>query len=161
MNWNDIFHYDNGVLYHKVKLCRRHDVNIGDVAGRVAANGYHYVVYKNKFYKRSRVVWEMFNGEIPDGFVIDHINHDTTFDEISNLECKSRRDNMVNVKLRSDSTSGITGISRNKNGKWRAYITIMGKQKCKTFTGFEDACSQRIEWFVLNGFHANHGGTFS
>ena len=160
MNWKDIFDYIDGNLYHKVKPCRRNDVNAGDIAGGVRPNGYHYVTYKNKFYKRSRVIWEMFNGDIPEGFVIDHVNHDTECDLIENLECKPRRDNMVNVKLRSDSSSGVSGVSMKKNGKWRSYITIMGKQRCKVFDRFEDACSQRIEWLVSNGFHENHGGVF-
>lgn len=160
MNWHEHYEYRDGVLYHKVKPCRRHDVNIGDVAGRVAKNGYHYVVHKNRPYKRSRVIWEMFNGEIPDGFVIDHLNHNATDDRIDNLECKPRRENMVNVKLRIDSTTGVTGVSRKRNNKWRAYITIMGKQKCKSFDTFEEACAQRIEWSVTHDFHPNHGGTY-
>lgn len=160
MNWHNIFDYDDGVLYHKVKLCRRNDVNIGDIAGGVRPNGYHYVTYKSKFYKRARVVWEMFNGDIPHGFVIDHVNHNTIDDRIENLECKMRRDNMVNVKLRVDSSTGITGVCRKKDGSWRAYITIMGKQKSKTFKTFEEACAQRIEWMVSNGFHINHGGIY-
>ena len=160
MNWNDIFEYNDGILYHKVKLCRRNDVNVGDIAGGVRQNGYHYVTYKNKFYKRSRVVWEMFNGDIPDGFVIDHVNHDTTDDRIENLECKERRDNMVNVKLRIDSSSGVTGVARKGGNKWRAYITIMGKQKSKSFNTFEDACAQRIELSVTHDFHPNHGGKY-
>lgn len=160
MNWSDIFDYNDGVLHHKIKLCRRNDVNIGDIAGGLRPNGYHYVTYKSKFYKRSRVVWELFNGEIPDGFVIDHVNHNTEDDRIENLECKDRRENMVNVKLRRDSSSGITGVGRGYNDKWRAYITIMGKQRCRTFNTFEDACSQRIEWSVIHGFHNNHGGKY-
>lgn len=102
----------------------------------------------------------MFNGEIPDGFVIDHLNHNATDDRIDNLECKPRRENMVNVKLRIDSTTGVTGVSIKRDNKWRAYITIMGKQKCKSFDTFEEACAQRIEWSVTHDFHPNHGGTY-
>ena len=160
MNWKDIFDYIDGNLYHKVKPCRRNDVNAGDIAGGVRPNGYHYVTYKNKFYKRSRVIWEVFNGDIPEGFVIDHVNHNTIDDRIENLECKERRENMVNVKLRIDSTTGVTGVARKRGNKWRAYITIMGKQKSKSFNTFEDACAQRIEWSVTHDFHPNHGGTY-
>lgn len=160
MNWHDIFEYIDGNLYHKVKLCRRNDVNVGDIAGGVRPNGYHYVTYKSKFYKRSRVVWEMFNGETPDGFVIDHVNHDTIDDRIENLECKERRDSMVNVRLRIDNSSGVTGVRMTKSGSWMAYITIIGKQKSKKFKTFEEACAQMIEWMVSEWFHINHGGIY-
>lgn len=33
MDWSEVFSYKNGVLYWKVKSCRRNDVNVGDVAG--------------------------------------------------------------------------------------------------------------------------------
>lgn len=29
MNWHEHYEYRDGVLYHKVKPCRRHDVNVG------------------------------------------------------------------------------------------------------------------------------------
>lgn len=56
MDWSEVFSYKNGVLYWKVKSCRRNDVNIGDVAGSLCKNGYWYVMFGNRKFKRSRVV---------------------------------------------------------------------------------------------------------
>lgn len=159
MDWSEVFSYKNGVLYWKVKSCRRNDVNIGDVAGSLCKNGYWYVMFGNRKFKRSRVVYEMFSGKIPKGFVIDHTNHDTCDDRIENLSCKSRRDNMVNVKRRKDNTSGVTGVARKGKTKWRAYAVVNGRQISKTFDRIEDAFAERIYMSVANRFHINHGLT--
>ena len=41
----------------------------------------------------SRLIWTMFNGEIPEGMVVDHINNDFTDDRIENLQLLSQPEN--------------------------------------------------------------------
>jgi hypothetical protein len=48
----------------------------------------------NKRVRRPRVVWENTHGKIPDGHVIIHKDGDKYNDDISNLECISRADNL-------------------------------------------------------------------
>lgn len=64
-------------------------------------NGYVNNTYKQtdgkpgKFY-RHRVIWYYFNGDIPDGFEIDHIDGDKTNNSKSNLRCLTHFDNIRN-----------------------------------------------------------------
>ena len=41
-----------------------------------------------------RIVWETFNGLIPKGFEINHIDHDKSNNSLSNLELVSHRENL-------------------------------------------------------------------
>ena len=52
--------------------------------------------------KAHRFVYEYFNGKIPDGLQIDHINRDRTDNRISNLRVVTHRENMQNRIYRSD-----------------------------------------------------------
>lgn len=42
-----------------------------------------------------RLVWETFNGEIPEGKEIDHIDNDTRNNHIDNLQLVTRRQNLI------------------------------------------------------------------
>jgi hypothetical protein len=42
-----------------------------------------------------RVVWEIVNGPIPDGFTVDHINNDKQDNRIENLQLLSAKENIV------------------------------------------------------------------
>lgn len=68
--------------------------------------------------------------DAPNGFDIDHVNHETLFNRRSNLRIVSRAENMQNRKgARRDNKSGIRGVTWNKTGKkWEAKIQIKGRQ---------------------------------
>lgn len=40
-----------------------------------------------------RIVWELHNGPIPEGLVIDHIDGNTSNNRLNNLRCISSKDN--------------------------------------------------------------------
>ena len=56
------------------------------------------VSYCNKTYPAHRIIWEMFNGPIAEGMVIDHLNGDAWDNRLANLACKTRRENNQNKK---------------------------------------------------------------
>ena len=51
---------------------------------------------KHTPYKLHRIVWETFNGEIPDGYEIDHIDGNKQNNVLSNLRCVTHIENMAN-----------------------------------------------------------------
>jgi len=105
-----------------------------------------------------RVVWELFNGTIPDGMIIDHLNGDPWDNRIENLECKTLADNARNSKKKNNNTSGVTGVLwaiKPKNhlyacAKW---IDENGKHCSKSFSArdlgievaFKLACEVRLQ----------------
>ena len=104
-------------------------------------------------------VWREANGPIPEGMMIDHINGDTHDNRLENLRVVTRQENMMNVKLRTDNTSGVVGVSYDKSrDKWMVYAS---KHSQRTHLGryddwFEAVCA-RMSANNRYGFHENHG----
>ena len=119
------------------------NVDIGDVAGSLGNSGYYQVRVDGRLTLVHRVVWEMFNGSIPDGMFIDHLDGDKTNNSIRNLRVATRKQNAQNSKLREDSISGYLGVNRTvntlKSGSvveyWRALWTdpVTNKVKSKAY----------------------------
>ena len=65
-----------------------------------------------------RWVWKAFNGEIPNGFVIDHIDADKTNNHLSNLQMLTRDDNLRKAHLTMD-TKDIHTVFYLKSLGWR------------------------------------------
>lgn len=78
---------------------------------------------------------------------IDHIDRNKFNCRKSNLRFCTDQENSMNMSLRSNNTSGISGVSwRKDKKKWRAYITINGKQKTLGhFLNKEEAIKTRLE----------------
>jgi len=57
-------------------------------------NGYKRFQYKDHVYSIHRLVYETFNGPIPDGMKIDHIDGDRSNNALSNLRLVTQSDNM-------------------------------------------------------------------
>ena len=59
----------------------------------------------------------------------DHDNRNKLDNRKSNLRIVDKSFNAVNVDIRTTNTSGVTGVSWNKNANsWRAYINYQGKR---------------------------------
>ncbi|EDW9075409.1 HNH endonuclease [Salmonella enterica subsp. enterica serovar 4,[5],12:i:-] len=151
MKWEDLFFYDNGVLYWKVRRNGKNGgVRPGDIAG--CKNNYGYVVIgvNGKLYYRHSIVWEMHNGKVPNGFEIDHIHPVIdgceSNDSISNLRVIEKSENLRkgSGRKRSNNKSGVRGVSYcNTYKKWKAEICVNGFKHSKSFDSFEDAVKQR------------------
>lgn len=66
-------------------------------------NGYRRVSIGTKFYSVHLLVWESFNGKIPEGMVLDHINGNRSDNRLENLRLVSQSENVKNAYLNGHS----------------------------------------------------------
>lgn len=64
-----------------------------------------------------RMVYETFNGEIPQGYEIDHINTIKTDNSLKNLRCVTHSENMLNPITRKLRSKTLKGKPSNNKGK--------------------------------------------
>ena len=161
MNWHDLFSYDpdSGELRWKIHSNSR--APKGSLAGCLTGTKKNYLAvrYQKVRYYAHRVIWEMCNGPIPDGMHIDHINHITTDNRISNLRLVTQSENNKNLPLPCTNSSKVCGVNWHKlRGKWRAYIKVNNKDvHLGTFDSFDEAVAVRKAAEIKYGFHTNHG----
>ena len=138
----------------------------GKVAGNTnALTGYSsigFTLSEAKFYVylAHRLAWLYEYGEFPkDG--LDHINHVKTDNRIKNLRIATKRENIRNMSMSSNNTTGHTGVCFSKaNNKYVAYVKVNYKQiHLGYFKNVEDAAKAAREGREHYGFHVNHGQT--
>lgn len=120
-------------------------------------NGYCQVwaVDRNLYYHR--IVFALTHGYLPE--YIDHIDQDKQNNHPSNLREVSHSENHRNAPMRSDNTSGVTGVYWHKQcKKWTVRITVNQKE---TYLGLFDnlACAVAVRKAAEaeRGFTKNHG----
>ena len=125
----------------------------------ISTDGYKHGCIFGKSIGAHRVVWAWWHGEWP-RLEIDHINGDPADNRIKNLRLVTGSQNCRNRRLRSDSTSGVTGVSWNiRLRKWVAHI---GREGCAlrhvgVFVSLEEAVAARKAAETAEGYHPNHG----
>lgn len=105
-----------------------------------------------------RVIWAMVHGSWPE-MDIDHINGDRRDNRLCNLRSVTRSENLKNLSMRTDNTSGFMGVMMvRKTGKWRAFIEVGGSSKSLgEYASIADAIEARKSAEMRYGFHQNHG----
>lgn len=122
-----------GNLYWRVDKGTR--VKAGDAAGTKHNKGYLSVEVDGTAYLVHRVIWCMVHGQWPSTF-IDHEDLDRVNNRLHNLRLATRTGNNCNQALRSDSTSGVKGVSWHQRiGKWQARVQVDG---VRTSLGYFD-----------------------
>ena len=82
----------------------------------------------------------------PNGFVVDHINGNNLDNRRSNLRICTYKENARNVRVSKNSKTGYLGISLTKFGRYRARITVDGKEvRLGNYENLEDAIKARKE----------------
>jgi len=150
---------DSGIMTLKRKPRKGGHTPIGGVMGSKHKAGYLEVRLNNRAYLIHRLAWLYMYGEWPDN--VDHINHDRTDNRLINLRSVARVDNQRNQKMKSNNSSGVTGVYwMAGRGKWLSKIKVAYKETNLGYHGnFFDAVCARKSAELLYGFHANHGRT--
>lgn len=90
------------------------------VGGVKTSKGYVRFWFNGRLVRHHRAVWELHNGSIPKGMVIDHINGNKQDNRIENLRLVSHADNAQNKFYGNP----YTGVTQYKDGKrWVAYYS--------------------------------------
>ncbi len=87
--------------------------------GGVSDQRYIKIGVDARSYYAHRLAFLYMLGEIPKE--VDHINSDKRDNRWSNLRECTRAQNVINMGVTKNSTTGYTGVSRNRH-KYRAYI---------------------------------------
>jgi len=158
IDWGEVFDYcpSTGLLFWRIDRPGK-NANVGDVAGSPkTGDGRYWVIhYQQKKYYAHRIAWEIANGPIPKGMVIDHIDGDGTNNRLDNMRVVTRSQNQRNKALQKNSPFGISGIRRYRKSVFMVY-SFVDRNIGRTDDFFE-ACCLRKSWEVRNGFHENHG----
>ena len=104
-----------------------------------------------------RAIIAMELGEWP--IEVDHESGVRTDNRLLNLAPSNRKDNCKNLSIKSNNTSGVTGVHwAEGRRKWRARINAGDREKfIGYFDDFADAVKARIAAEQECGYHVNHG----
>lgn len=140
--WDDIYVYDptspSGLrwacdvytgMYYTV-LNKRN----GDVAGTFDPKQNRWCVrHKGKGTYVHRVIWEIHNGPIPSGLVIDHIDGNSSNNVVTNLRVVTQRVNQENRRISSRSKTNVCGVlyldRTRPNGKYVEWYRAVWKKR--------------------------------
>lgn len=99
----------------------------GAVAGTVSDTGYRWISVAGKRYLAHRLAWLYATGEWPKQ-EIDHVNRVKDDNRLTNLRDVSRSDNCQNIGVKSNNSSGFTGVYwHQQSRRWRAEIRRGGR----------------------------------
>lgn len=159
--WMDVLGYEG--LYQASDLGRVRSLRDNKILrGYLQSSGYIYICLtkdkKEKTCRVHRLVWEAFNGKIPEGLQVNHINEDKTDNRLSNLNLMSPKENVnwgTCIKRRAEKLkNGIRSkpiIQSFPDGQFiREYPSIMEA----TRYGFN--CGNL--WLCCNGKQKQHKG---
>ena len=134
-----------------------------DWLGMVSPGGYGQFAKRGKKVAAHRYAWEMVNGPIAPGLVVNHLCWNRTCVNVEHLEVVTKAENCYyRSGPSSNSTTGIRGVSWAKaQGKWRGVLYKGGKQVAsKLFPGTDEGRRSAAE-FVKEGrarLYGRHAG---
>lgn len=163
IDWGEVVEYRDGKLYWKINTFsgryHNHPAAVaGAEAGTMKSRGYFHFNYQGKHHQRHVVIWNLFNGEVPEGFVVDHIKSvaetgGVADDRIENLQVISVGRNIrkgsgssPNSTNKSSSRRGVSYDKKYAAKPWRARIRVGDTTLCLNFENFDEAVSQRERW---------------
>jgi hypothetical protein len=140
---------------------RFHSLYAGAVAGTVKkkATGYPQVQLKvlGKDYLAHRLAFIYMGEALPEQ--VDHLNRDSLDNRWKNLTASSQEQNMKNMSMKLNNTSGVTSVYWHKpSGKWLAQSQVAGRRKhLGLFTDLAEASEVVKAFRLANGYSEGHG----
>lgn len=161
-NLKETFNYVDGGLYRLIPV---RGSKVGSRFGGIHTpsgsrqTSYRRGRFNGKIVFEHRLVWEHFNGAIPNGKQVDHINHDGLDNRIENLRLTDTLGNSKNRPLFRNNKTGVCGVHYSSYSKsYVAQIKVSGKSThLGQFDNIFDAAACRISASNKHNFHENHG----
>lgn len=151
---SEYFSYDPtspSFLRWKINVGRR--IKAGDPVGAISSYGYYRTKLNGKEIAAHRIVWQLHNGEIPEGLQIDHIDGVRVNNDISNLRVASVSENLQNQKRSAKNTTGVKGLTWNKaDAAWRGSVQVKGVRN-----HFSSKSRHEVEEWLRNTRSSLHG----
>lgn len=143
MNWSDYFIYADGQLIWRERPLHLSANALSNAswnsnyAGKVAGHEQgkkaglaRYVRVHDTMYRAHRIVWEMHNGPIPEGKIIDHWNQNPYDNRLENLRIADKSKNGMNRSPSTRNKSGVTCVTWDASRqKWAAWVSINKKRR--------------------------------
>ena len=146
----DVFRFDDFSVCQSDKTTIIVDTVFADIVSKRKwcedSNGYPIIKVEGGNVRLHDFIMAMVHKSKPDGMYVDHVNRDKRDNRVRNLRFVNPAGNSVNHSLNRANKSGVTGVCIAKNGRYRAYITLRGKQVNLGYYGtLEEAKAARIE----------------
>lgn len=135
-----IYNSETGDMFWRIDTGKKRLT--GRKVGSIDGHGYRGTMIDHHKFRVHRLAWFYVYGVLP-MTDIDHINGIKSDNRICNLRIATRSQNNINRK-RGDGYRRIGVSQYGDHGKWRACITVDGKQICRgCYERFEDAVRAR------------------
>ncbi|MBJ2270846.1 HNH endonuclease [Pseudomonas sp. MF6772] len=90
--------------------------------------GYWNFTYKGKALAAHRIVWELHNGPIPAGWLVDHKDRNKLNNRIENLRLATKAQNSANSTRKRSLPKGVYSLGLRNGAVWyRGQVTINKK----------------------------------
>ena len=101
---------------------------------------YKYVLFANNNYRKKflvhRLVYEAFNGKIPEGYTIDHIDQNPQNNNIDNLQCITKQENIKKSNNHSSRPAKSYLVIDSKTGEEKKFVNA---EEAAEFLGVSSA----------------------
>jgi hypothetical protein len=154
---HELFEYRDGCLFWKSTKSTRNDI-IGKKVGCLNTGGYFTTRINGKNFLVHRIIYQMFNGVVPN--TLDHIDGNSQNNKIENLRPATVLQNAYNRKNYVTNKTGVKGVNFNRQScKYSARCQVNKKQNWLGFFETLEQASTAVQDFRKkhHGEYANHG----